>query len=224
MTPASSSGGENPGNPGQMPGSIGDGDDLCQTIIRINRDTHRIGYGRAHGPIALPAIANVEVKGTLNRGSELQHQNPTDPRSQNGVEMVNTLSRPVKWQDHNHTSTRSDLNTRFLNEGFGCNMQRCDNTRSVEQPRTERTRIFIGIENNNVCTENICQNRQNKPCVFTSGQHHDSCTDQQDGRNAIPKVFTIIMAVLHIKADHSYYRTSLRSPKRDCGQRVESFS
>ena len=79
---ASSSGGENHGNPGQMAGSVDDGDGLSQTIIRIYRDTHRIGYGRAHSAITLPTIANVEVKGTFNRRSELQHQNPTDPRGQ----------------------------------------------------------------------------------------------------------------------------------------------
>ena len=224
---ASSSGGENHGNPGQMPGSIDDGDGLSQTIIRIDRDTHRIGYGRAHSAITLPTIANVEVKGTFNRRSELQHQNPTDPRSQNGDEMVDTLSRSIEWQSHHHTSTRPDHNNRFLDEGLGCSMQQCDNTRSVEHPGTEITHKCIGIESSNVCTESICQNRQNKPCAFTSGQHHNSCTDQQDGRNVFPKAFSDnsrIMAVLHIKADHSYCRTSSGSPKRDCGQGVESFS
>ena len=101
----SSSGGENHGNPGQMPASIDDGDGLSQTIIRIDRDTHRISYGRAHSAITLPTIANVEVKGTFNRRLELQHQNPTDPRSQDGDEMVDTLSRSIEWQSHHHTST-----------------------------------------------------------------------------------------------------------------------
>ena len=111
---ASSSGGENHGNPGQMAGSVDDGDGLSQTIIRIYRDTHRIGYGRAHSAITLPTIANVEVKGTFNRRSELQHQNPTDPRGQNGDEMVDTLSRSIEWQSHHYTSTQPDHNNRFL--------------------------------------------------------------------------------------------------------------
>ena len=141
--------------------------------------------------------------------------------------MLDTLSRSIEWQSHHHTSTRPDHNNRFLDEGLGCNMQRCDNTRSVEHPGTERTHKCIGIESSNVCTESICQNRPNKLCAFTSGQHHNSCTDQQDGGNAIPKAFydnSRIMAVLHIIADHSDCRTSSGSPKRDCGQGVESFS
>ena len=69
-----------------------------QSIITIDRQTHRLRYGRVTGSSTLSASTDAENESVIQWRSKLQHHVDIDPRLSRGNSMVAILPEGLAWQ------------------------------------------------------------------------------------------------------------------------------
>ena len=167
--------------PTRMPEYRGKTNMLSQSIITIDRQTHRLRYGRVTGSSTLSASTDAENESVIQGRSKLQHHVEIDPRVSGGNSMVAILPEGLEWQGDYNTSPRSNNHVRCLDERMGVGMQWCDYPGHVEQRGAITPYKCTGVTCSNVCSEIFHKGKKKHSCTYEGGQQRHSSSNKQDG-------------------------------------------
>ena len=175
----------------------------------IDRQTHRLRYGRVTGSSTLSASTDAENESVIQGRSKLQHHVEIDPRVSGGNSMVAILPEGLEWQGDYSTSPRPNNHVRCLDDRMGVGMQWCDYPGHVEQRGAITPYKCTGVTCSNVCSEIFHKGKKKHSCTYEGGQQHHSSSNKQDGGHEVSGLTEHCkrsVAVQLVERDRSYSR------------------